>query len=186
MKFDTGPACPRRCRCRCQRTCEKCGAKCMALANEKCAFFCEHHLGKKNDPPTLAFVFHGDHWMPYNDAESEIIAQFQRIVIGESDEPVPVQALECPYPGCHHRLSESVAFSVQIKESTDLLRVTENRGLQMLHEDQALGDAYVMPVPKFMWCVCQCGELIAHKYTGDGPILVTCPHCGRIRGQQFE
>ena len=194
MKFGNGPCCPMRCRCRCQQKCKECGEPCMALANEKCAFFCDHHLGKANKPGKneLVFVFHDKHWMPYDEAQRAIVQQYCDFITGDSDIPHPVQALTCPCQdngkACQYPIIESVAFSVQIKETMDLLRLAEAKGRRQLREDRDKFEKheYTMPVPKFMWCVCSCGELIAHEYTDEATIVVTCPQCGQVRGTQFE
>ena len=166
----------------------------MALANEKCAFFCDHHLGKANKPGKneLVFVFHDKHWMPYDEAQRAIVQQYCDFITGDSDIPHPVQALTCPCQdngkACQYPIIESVAFSVQIKETMDLLRLAEAKGRRQLREDRDKFEKheYTMPVPKFMWCVCSCGELIAHEYTDEATIVVTCPQCGQVRGTQFE
>ena len=130
--------------------------------------------------------------MPYDEAERAIVEQYCNFTTGDSDTPYPVQALTCPCQdkgkACQYPIIESVAFSVQIKETMDLLRLTEEKGREKLREDQIKFEhgEYTMPVPKFMWCVCSCGELIAQEYTDDATIVVTCPHCGCARGNTFE
>ena len=199
MEFDKGPYCPMRCECRCEQKCKVCGEPCMALANEKCAFFCDHHLGKANKPDKnkLVFVFHDKHWMPYDEAERAIVEQYCNFTTGDSDTPYPVQALTCPCQdkgkACQYPIIESVAFSVQIKETMDLLRLIEEKGVikcarfnRVFQKPSRSNLCVPLPVPKFMWCVCPCGELIAHEYVDDHTVVVTCPHCGCARGNTFE
>ena len=182
MKFDSGPSCVTRCRCQCRRKCKKCGQRCQALTNEECAIFCKHHLGEKNRPDGLVFLFHDHHWMPLEEAERAVITQFRQMIRGESDTPVPVTALKCPCsPDCHIHITESVLFSFKILETWETLKQIEQKSETVIAENPEIAFAH-----KVGWFKCSCGKLIPHAYDDESSLLVTCPSCGKVRGAQFE
>ena len=183
MQFDSGPSCVKRCRCQCARKCKKCGQRCQALANEQCAIFCKHHLGDENKPDSgLVFVFHDKHWMPLEEAERAVMTQFREMILGESDIPVPVTALKCPCsPDCHIHITESVLFSFQILETWSTLQKIEQLSKDVIAQNPEIAFGH-----KVGWFICPCGELIPHSYNDESSLLITCPHCGNVRGTQFE
>ena len=183
MQFDSGPSCVKRCRCQCARKCKKCGQRCQALANEQCAIFCKHHLGEENKPDSgLVFVFHDKHWMPLEEAERAVMTQFREMILGESDIPVPVTALKCPCsPDCHIHITESVLFSFQILETWSTLQKIEQQSKDVIAQNPEIAFGH-----KVGWFICPCGELIPHSYNDESSLLITCPHCGNVRGTQFE
>ena len=161
----------------------------MALANERCAFFCEHHLGAENKPNRLVFCFHDNHWMDYQKAERRILDQC-RVMRGDSDLPFSIHPLKCPCDSrCRVIVTESVAFSMQIKEAMDLARYVRQKGVEMANSmiaEVREGGTFVMPIPKIMWCKCPCGELIMYEYGHEDQIVITCPRCGKTRESEFE
>ncbi|KAK8883662.1 hypothetical protein M9Y10_042759 [Tritrichomonas musculus] len=185
--------CIDRCNCRCQFKCAICGKRCRALSGEKCAIFCEHSTYFKDvlEPPEsegILYVFHGNHFLPLKDAREKVLAEYESIIHGQGDLPVPVSRLMCPIEGCRCKepcIVGSWLFDHYNKEIENVLKQIRAKSENYIAVNK--NSPNESQFDKVHWYFCEsCGELFFIKFDNVENIIVKCPNCGMQKGEMFE
>ena len=120
--------------------------------------------------------------------KEKIAAQYNSIVHGVGDLPVPISRLMCPVEGGKCKdpcILGSWLFDQYNKEIENILKTIRMKSEQNIEFNQF--ETSESQFDKIQWYICgNCEELFFSKFDNLENITVKCPSCDTQKGVMFE